>query len=80
VVQQSFQKVGADQIWQNLIQNYNSLPLVTKVNPDLTDHVTKQALQGVYEMIALEEIAIRNDLFARTTDVLKRVFAMQDKK
>lgn len=80
VVQQSFQKVGADQIWQNLIQNYNSLPLVTKVNPDLTDHVTKQALQGVYEMIALEEIAIRNDLSARTTDVLKRVFAMQDKK
>jgi hypothetical protein len=31
-------------------------------------------------MIAIEEIAIRNEVSARTTDVLKRVFAMQDKK
>jgi hypothetical protein len=33
-------------VWTNIITKYNSIPLVRKVNPDLTDYVT-QALNGV---------------------------------
>jgi hypothetical protein len=40
-------KVGADKVWTNIITKYNSIPLVRKVNPDLTDYVTNQALNGV---------------------------------
>jgi len=78
VIKKSFSKVGADQIWTNLITKYNSLPLVNDVNPDLTDYVTNEALNGVYTMIAVEEKEIRTKVGSRTTDLLKKVFVLQD--
>jgi hypothetical protein len=78
VIKNSFSKVGADQIWNNLINKYNTLPFTSDVNPDLTDYVTGEALKGVYTMIAVEEKEIRTNLASRTTDLLKKVFALQD--
>lgn len=78
VIKESLDKVGATQIWSNLIQRYNALPLTSSVNPDLPDYVTEEALEGVFTMISLEEQKIRNDLSARTTSLLKKVFALQD--
>lgn len=78
VIKNSFAKVGADQIWNNLISRYNKLPLTNDVNPDLTDYTTQQALTGVYTMIAIEEKEIRTKVSSRTTDLLKKVFALQD--
>jgi len=80
VIKNSFTKVGADQVWNNIITKYNSIPLVTKVNPDLTDYTTNKAMDGVFKMIAVEEGNIRTNLNARSSDLLKKVFAMQDKK
>ncbi len=80
VIKNSFTKVGADKIWENLINKYNTIPLVTKVNPDLTDYVTNQALNGVFKMITVEEKKIRSDLNSRTSNLLKQVFALQDRK
>lgn len=79
VIKNSFSKVGADQIWENLITKYNAIPLTNNVNPDLTDYVTQQALNGVYKMIAVEEKEIRSKVSSRTTDLLRSVFALQDK-
>ena len=78
IIEQSFNKVGADKIWSNLITKYNALPLTNDVNPDLTDDVTNQALKGVYTMIAVEEKDIRTNTAARTTTLLQKVFALQD--
>ncbi|WP_289644450.1 DUF4197 domain-containing protein [Maribacter aestuarii] len=78
VIKSSFEKVGADKIWNSLINRYNAIPLTNDVNPDLTDYVTTKALDGVYTMIALEEKEIRTKVSSRTTDILRRVFAMQD--
>ena len=78
VIKNSFSNVGADQIWENLINKYNSIPFTNNVNPDLTDYVTGEALKGVYTMIAVEEKEIRTKVSSRTTDLLKRVFALQD--
>lgn len=78
VIQSSFAKVGADQIWNNIINRYNAVPFVQKVNPDLTDYVTNEALKGVFTMIAVEEKDIRNNISARTTPLLRRVFSLQD--
>lgn len=78
VIKNSFSKVGADQIWENLINKYNTIPFTSDVNPDLTDYVTNEALKGVYTMIALEEKEIRTKISSRTTDLLKKVFALQD--
>jgi len=79
VIQNSFSKVGADQIWTNIINKYNTIPFVESVNPDLTDYVTNEALKGVYKMIAVEEKNIRTKINSRTTTLLKQVFALQDK-
>jgi hypothetical protein len=78
VIKNSFSKVGADKIWSNLITKYNNIPFTTDVNPDLTDYVTQEALKGVYTMIAVEEKEIRTKFSSRTTDLLKKVFALQD--
>jgi hypothetical protein len=80
VIKNSFAKVGADKVWTNIITKYNSLPLVKKVNPDLTDYTTNKAMEGVFKMIAVEEQNIRTNLSSRSSDLLKRVFALQDKK
>lgn len=80
VVQSSLSKVGADKVWESIITKYNSIPLVNKVNPDLKDYVTKEATKGVFKMVAVEEKEIRTNLNARTSDILKKVFALQDSK
>ena len=78
IIANSFQKVGADKVWLNLINKYNAIPFVTKVNPDLTDYVTNEALKGVFTMVEIEEANIRTKISSRTSDLLKRVFALQD--
>jgi hypothetical protein len=52
--------------------------LVTKINPDLTDYTTNEAIEGVFKMIAVEEKDIRTNLAARTSTALQKVFALQD--
>lgn len=80
VIKNSFTKVGADKVWSNIINKYNSIPFVKKVNPDLTDYVTNQAIAGVFKMITVEEKNIRTNLNSRTSVLLQKVFAIQDKK
>lgn len=80
VIKSSFAKVGADQIWKNIIERYNAVPFTQKVNPDLTDYVTGEALKGVYTMISVEEKEIRNNVAARTTPLLKQVFGYKDQQ
>jgi hypothetical protein len=46
----------------------------------LTDYTTNKALDGVFKMIAVEEKNIRINLSSRTSDLLIKVFALQDKK
>ena len=79
IITNSLNKVGATQVWKNIIQKYNSLPITTNVNPDLSDYVTNEALDGVFLMIEKEEKDIRNSIAARSTSLLRKVFALQDK-
>jgi len=78
VIKNSFDKVGANAVWSNLISRYNALPFASKVNPDLTDYVSQQALTGVFKMISVEESNIRNQAGSRNTELLRNVFALQD--
>jgi hypothetical protein len=78
VIQKSIGKVGADKIWATIIKKYNTIPMITKVNPDITDYVTNKSMDGVFKMISVEEKNIRTNLNSRTSETLKKVFAMQD--
>jgi enolase len=80
IIDNSFSKVGAAEVWNNLISKYNAIPFVKKVNPDLTGYVTTEALNGVFTMIAIEEKGIREKINLRNSTLLKQVFALQDNK
>lgn len=76
VIEQSIAKVNVTKYWNAMFTAYNRFS-AEKVNPDLAAYVTEKALAGVYYQIGLEEQKIRKDPFARTTDLLKKVFAKQ---
>ena len=74
VVQNAINKVEVTKYWNPIINNYNKVPFVEKQNPDLTAYVTDRAMEGLFKLIADEELKIRKDPVARVTDILKRVF------
>jgi hypothetical protein len=74
VVQNAINKVELTKYWNPIITGYNKVPFVEKQNPDLTAYVTDRAMQGLFKLIADEELKIRKDPVARVTDILKRVF------
>jgi len=73
-IKTSLDKVQATKYWADLINTYNKIPFVQKVSPDLSAYVTGKAIEGLFIMIAKEEARIRKDPFARTSDLLKKVF------
>jgi len=70
----SLKKVDATKYWGDLMGQYNRVPLVKKVNPNLNSYVTGLAIKGLFSKIADEEVNIRKNPAARTTELLKRVF------
>jgi hypothetical protein len=74
VIQNSLDKVSATKYYSDLVNTYNKIPLVQKVNPDLNEYATDLAIQGLFIMIAKEEKNIRENPIARTTELLKKVF------
>lgn len=79
VIINSLDKFNARQYWSDAVNTYNKIPFVNQANPNLDDYVTKQALEGLFGMVAKEELNIRENIGARTTDLLKKVFAKQDR-
>jgi hypothetical protein len=74
VVKKSLDKVGATHYYGDVAAQYNRVPFVNKVNPDINDYVTQKAIDGLFVQIALEELNIRQNLGARTTPLLQKVF------
>jgi hypothetical protein len=74
VIASSLNKVNATKYYGDLINTYNKIPMVEKVNPDLNHYATNKAMDGLFLLIAGEEKKIREDPVARTTDLLKKVF------
>lgn len=73
-IKTSLDNVNATRYWGDLIKAYNKIPLVKKMNPNLTEYVTQKAIDGLFVMIAKEELKIRKDPMARTSELLKKVF------
>ncbi|HKR03234.1 MAG TPA: DUF4197 domain-containing protein [Bacteroidia bacterium] len=74
VVKASINKVQVTKYWNPLVTNYNKVPFVTKMNPNLDDYVTQKAIEGLFTLVAQEEAKIRKDPAARVSDILKKVF------
>lgn len=79
VIIESLDKVNAREYWHGAVTAYNKIPFVKKTNPELDDYVTRKALDGLFGMIEKKEADIRANPAARTSEILQRVFAKQDK-
>ncbi|MBE63525.1 MAG: hypothetical protein CMB89_14290 [Flammeovirgaceae bacterium] len=78
VIKQALDKTNATKYYSDLVNTYNKIPFVDKVNPNLDEYATDRALSGLFTLVAEEEKNIRANPAARTTELLKKVFAKQD--
>jgi hypothetical protein len=74
VIKTSLDRVDATKYWATIVNTYNKIPFVEQINPNLSEYVTNKAIEGLFVMIAREELAIRKDPLARTTELLRKVF------
>jgi hypothetical protein len=80
VIETSLNKFNAIEYWADAVNAYNKLPFVEKINPALDQYVTEKALEGLFALITKKELQIRSDVSARTTALLQKVFAKQDRQ
>jgi hypothetical protein len=67
IVRDTLDQTSATRYYSDIVQQYNSLPLVSDVNPDLDQYATDKAVAGLFVLIAEEEANIRANPAARTT-------------
>lgn len=78
-IQESLDEVGATRFYGDIANSYNSLPLVNRrIDPDLNAYVTERAIDGLFQLIAIEEKNIRENPLDRTSALMRRVFSAQD--
>lgn len=75
VIKKSLDNVSATKYYTDIINTYNNFPTTfKKINPDLPAFVTTRATDALFNLVAKEEINIRQNITARTTEILRRVF------
>jgi hypothetical protein len=79
-IQASLNKVGATKYYGTAAGEYNKLPFVKHVNPNIVDYATQKTIDGLFVEIAKEELNIRQNISARSTPLMQKVFAFADKK
>lgn len=76
-VKDAIAKVNVTKYWNPMMSKYNKSVKLTggdEVNPDLEDYICERALDGLFVLIAAEELKIRQDPMARVSDLLSKVF------
>lgn len=74
IIENSLNEVNATKYWGDVMNTYNKIPFVKKMETDLTAYVTAKAIDGLFVKIAEEELNIRRNPAARTSALLKKVF------
>ena len=78
IIKSSLDRVSATKYYGDIVNTYNNFPTTfKKINPDLASYVTEKATVAMFDMVAKEEVNIRTNFAARTTDILKKVFGQK---
>lgn len=78
VISNSLSKVGATKYWSDAAMAYNKVPFVKPINTNLTAYVAEKAIEGMFVQVAQEELKIRDNIAARSTGLLQKVFGYAD--
>lgn len=74
VINDALGQVGATTAWTSVTTAYNNIPFVEKVNTDIGAYTTEKALDGIYKLVAEEEMKIRKDPGAWGNNIIQNVF------
>ena len=74
MVRQSLAEAGAVRVYEDIMSGYRQMPFVPDISADLTKHVVDRSIAAIFEYLALEEKAIRNNPAKQTTDTLRKIF------
>ena len=75
VIKAALDILDATKYYGDVINTYNNFPTtIKKINPDLPSFVTGKATDALFDLVAKEELNIRQNIAARTTDLLRKVF------
>ena len=75
VIKSSLDKLNATKYYGDVVTTYNNFPTTfKKINPDLPGFVTERAVYALFNLVGKEEVNIRQNIAARTTDLLRKVF------
>jgi hypothetical protein len=75
VIDKSMSEVGVTRQYQTLMGKFETIPFAKTQSFDLDNYVTGKALDGLFHVVGEQEKAIRTNPAARTTELLKEVFA-----
>jgi hypothetical protein len=76
IVERKMGEVGLSQLYERLSERYLALPFTRRDDlVDLDAHVTDKALDGLFRVLGEEERRIRKEPVARTSELLRKVFA-----
>jgi len=75
-ISKSMSEVGVTRAYKAMTDRYTSMVPFAKVESlDLDRYVTNKSLDGLFYMVGQEETKIRTNPAARTTELLRKVFA-----
>lgn len=75
VIKSSLDKLDATRYYADIVNTYNNFPTTfKKINPDLPGFVTGRATDALFNLVAKEEVNIRQNIAARTSEILRKVF------
>jgi len=75
VIKSSLDKLDATKYYSDVVNTCKNFPTTfKKLNPDLPGFVTGKATDALFDLVAMEELNIRQNIAARTTDLLRKVF------
>lgn len=75
VVNDSLSQVGAIRTYDNVMSRYQEIPFVPDIKANLSRHVVDHAIEAIFDYLAVEEAAIRENPAKRTTALLQKVFS-----
>ncbi|MFO7915153.1 MAG: DUF4197 domain-containing protein [Candidatus Krumholzibacteriales bacterium] len=79
IVENKIESIGLSRVYNRFADAYNIIDIEGKPElVDLDEYVTSRALDGLFTVLGKEELKIREDPIARTTDLLRRVFGQDE--
>ncbi|MFL6548737.1 MAG: DUF4197 domain-containing protein [Povalibacter sp.] len=74
IIKSNLQQIGFYKQYERLLSAYKQLPLSSKPDLDLEQHVLTQSLNALFTQVGEEEKAIRNDPVGRGSSAIAAVF------